>query len=163
MTKSNDKEILALVFSDLHLNLWAKFNEDYSRTKNGFDVIETLCDKASKHHVPILFCGDMFHKPENIDQELALMAKSFFDGLEEKFPRQRIYCIEGNHDLKRVNTIGNMNKGWISLFQNRVLNVIDPADALNIGPFSEFQVHGVPYIDHNVGLSEYLKNKRLDK
>lgn len=165
MTKSKDKELLALVFSDLHLNLWAKFNDENTRTKNGFDVIETLCTYSHKHNdVPILFCGDMFHKPENLDQELALMAKSFFDGLVDRFPRQRIYCIEGNHDLKKVNTIGNMNKGWISLFQNTVLNVIDPNTLLNIGrPFYEYRVHGVPYIDHNVGLSEYLKNKRLDK
>lgn len=164
MTKSKDKEVLALVFSDLHLNLWAKFNEDYSRTKNGFDVIETLCNESLKHKdAPILFCGDMFHKPENIDQELALMAKSFFDGLVDKFPRQRIYCIEGNHDLKKVNNIGNLNPGWISLFQNHVINVIDPSVRLNIGCFCEFQIHGVPYIDHNVGLSEYLKNMKLDK
>ena len=164
MTKSKDKELLALVFSDLHLNLWAKFNDENTRTKNGFDAIETLCTYSRKHNnVPILFCGDMFHKPENIDQELALMAKSFFDGLLDKFPRQRIYCIEGNHDLKKVNTISNTNPGWISLFQNTVLNVIDQNVSLNIGPFREFQVHGVPYIDHNIGLSEYLKNKTLNK
>lgn len=164
MTKSKDKELLALVFSDLHLNLWAKFNEGNTRTKNGFGVIETLCKESQKHKdIPILFCGDMFHKPENIDQELALMAKSFFDGLVDKYPRQRIYCIEGNHDLKKVNTIGSINQGWISLFQNHVINVIGPNVRLNIGPFCDFEVHGVPYIDHNVGLSEYLKNMRLDK
>ena len=164
MTKSKDKELLALVFSDLHLNLWAKFNEGNTRTKNGFDVIETLCKESEKHKdIPILFCGDMFHKPENIDQELALMAKSFFDGLVDKYPRQRIYCIEGNHDLKKVNTIGSINQGWISLFQNHVINVIGPNVRLNIGPFCDFEVHGVPYLDHNVGLSEYLKNMRLDK
>lgn len=164
MTKYKDRELLALVFSDLHLNLWAKFNEGNTRTKNGFDVIETLCKESQKHKdIPILFCGDMFHKPENIDQELALMAKSFFDGLVDKYPRQRIYCIEGNHDLKKVNTIGSINQGWISLFQNHVINVIGPNVRLNIGPFCDFEVHGVPYIDHNVGLSEYLKNMRLDK
>mgnify|MGYP000859345937 FL=1 len=161
--KKEGKELLALAFSDLHLNLWAKFNDNKTRTKNGFDVIETLCAESQKRgDVPILFCGDMFHKPENIDQELALMAKSFFDDLVNKFPRQRIYCIEGNHDLKKVNTLGNITKGWISLFQNTVLNVLEPDTLLNIGPFKEFQVHGIPYIDHNTGLSEYLKNRRLN-
>lgn len=162
MAKS--KKLLALVFSDLHLNMWAKFNEGNQRTINGFDVISLLCKESKDNgNIPILFCGDMFHKPENIDQELAILAKRFFDNLVEQFPKQRIYCIEGNHDLKRVNTIDSMNPGWISLFQNSVLRVIDPSKPINLDVSDDIQLHGVPYIDHNVGLSEYLKDMKLGK
>lgn len=30
------KEVIAIAFSDLHINLWAKFNENNHRTLNSF-------------------------------------------------------------------------------------------------------------------------------
>ena len=75
------KEIIAIVFSDLHLNMYAKFNQNNHRTLNGFDVLFRIADLCNKYSCPAIFCGDLFHKPENIDADLFDIVQYNFDKL----------------------------------------------------------------------------------
>ena len=52
------KKPIAIVFSDLHINNWSRFNEDKKRTLEQFRVLSILGKKSKKYNVPILFCGD---------------------------------------------------------------------------------------------------------
>lgn len=54
------KQVIAIVFSDLHLNIYAKFNEDNERTLNHFRVLSTIQGLCKKYNCPALFCGDLF-------------------------------------------------------------------------------------------------------
>ena len=151
------KKIIAIAFSDLHLNMYAKFNSDNRRTLNGFDVLFRIADLCSKYSCPAIFCGDLFHKPENLDADL-------FDLVQEKFHKLnlinhktafRVYAISGNHDLNKVNVLGDPKPSWVSRFSNEYDWLINA----DYGTFSigKYKVHGVPYIDHNNGLNKYLK------
>lgn len=160
-------KVIAVAFSDLHLNLWAKFNKDYKRTQDSFRVLFKIIAECEKYDVPALFCGDFFHKPENLDQELALMVKDFLDKVYKKHPKFQMFCIEGNHDIKLINNLIVDTKskvtarGWLSFFENdhpiTILSPNTPPAFLDM----DYMVYGVPYIDHNIGLSKYLKTLRL--
>ena len=46
------KKLIAIAFSDLHLNIWANFNEHHKRTMNGFKVLDKIAGICSKEQVP---------------------------------------------------------------------------------------------------------------
>ena len=64
------KRVIAIAFSDLHINDWSKFNQDNERTLNHFRVLSDIVDLCYEYNCPALFCGDLFHKPEMMSQEL---------------------------------------------------------------------------------------------
>lgn len=162
MTKS--KKVIALAFSDLHLNQWAKFNENNERTENGFKVLSLIAEKCSELGVPSLFCGDMFHKPNVLDTSLLIRFIQWQRECYSKYPRFRCYAISGNHELPSVNKIDNLTKSILDCFEGfgpsdwgfKILN----KESVDIG--LDITVHGVPYIDHNVGLCEYISKLKLD-
>jgi DNA repair exonuclease SbcCD nuclease subunit len=147
---------IAIVFSDLHLNLWAKFNENNNRTLNQFKVLSYINELSSKYKVPILFCGDFFHKPEGIPIEILDMLDKHF-----KF-NQDLVAISGNHDIKSVNSIDKIQYSLVKYLSNRYKSV-KCIDLSSYQLTKGVNVYGVPYIDHNINLSEYLKGLDLDK
>lgn len=154
------KEVVFIAFSDLHINLWAKFNENNNRTLNSIKVLSVIAAQCEKYRCPALFCGDLFHKPESIDQDLAVFVKEQFEMLNE-YNWNMIY-IQGNHDLKSVNRIDKMGFGWPYVFHQRFMMCID-GGRYKHSSYGDYHIYGVPYIDNNVGLSEYLKKLKLDK
>ena len=78
------KEVIAIAFSDLHINLWAKFNENHKRTLDSFSVLSIIKEECKKYQCPALFCGDFFHKPENMDSELMEVVYEEFSKLKLK-------------------------------------------------------------------------------
>lgn len=153
-------QIIALAFSDLHLNLWSKFNKDNQRTFNGFRVMEIIAKRCEQLKVPALFCGDLFHKPETLDQELALITQIKFNRLSTI--KWKMIAIEGNHDLQKVNSIDKPTHSWISIF-SPYYKWLDNLDFNSTSIGDKYIIHGVPYIDHNIGLSKYLKELPLQK
>lgn len=152
------KELVALVFSDIHLNLWAKFNEDNRRTLNGFRVLHDLV-KVSKGKVPILFCGDLFHKPDNIDSDLMEMA---LDQFKDIFTNSNFYMISGNHDIKHISRVNQPVFSWVKMVSSLYSKVTCLDYEYTSFLSSGIRVYGVPYIDHNIGISEYLRNLVLE-
>lgn len=152
------KEIIAIAFSDLHLNLWAKFNKDNCRTLDSFRVLQSLNDVCKDLQVPALFCGDFLHKPEVLDQELGNL---IMDYLKFNAPK-KVYAISGNHDLNDINSFDRPKKSWLHFFAHS-LNWLDVMDFQFRKLNDKIMVHGVPYIDHNINLSKYLKSIELDK
>lgn len=154
------KKVIAIAFSDLHLSDWAKFNQNGRRTLYGFDVLSRIADLCNNHNCPALFCGDLFHKPENIDQELFGHLLNIFHQIDVKYPKFRCYSINGNHDLPTVNHIEKPSSGWVTKFSmlyKWLVNV--DCKEFQIG---KFKVLGVPYIDHNTGLNDFIKRRKSD-
>lgn len=153
-------EVIAVAFSDLHLNLWAKFNKDYKRTQDSFRVLFKIKEVCNKYKVPALFCGDLFHKPEVIQKELfTLIVKQFLKLNGTSF---KCYAISGNHEIMEVSKIGEQPKSWIYDL-DPIFPWLHDLDYKTFVLAPNIQVHGIPYIDHNIGLSTYLKNMRLDE
>lgn len=153
------KKVIAIAFSDLHINDWSKFNTENSRTLNGFSVLHRIAKVCDRYKCPALFCGDLFHKPELMTQELRNITDRELSKLPSTF---KCYAINGNHDLYQVNSPTNRKEGWVHILSRQFpwLTVVDfrTVEFPKLG----FNIHGVPYIDHNQGLGEYLKNVKTD-
>ena len=106
------KEVIAIAFSDLHINLWAKFNENNHRTLNSFRVLSIIRKLCRRFNCPALFCGDLFHKAETMDQELSEIC---YNELIEGF---WIYAISGNHDIKKISKVGTKPFSWLYQVEN---------------------------------------------
>lgn len=163
------KKVIAIVFSDLHLGKYNKFNQEYKRTLSLFRVLFDIRKICNKYKVPAIFCGDLLHKQEVIEND-------FYSILTEKFlkldrgiddvPGKKfvIYAISGNHDMNVANSISKRSSSWVNTLskQYRFIRCIDfKNEMVGVGGFS-FRLHGVPYIDHNNGLNEYIKNIPID-
>lgn len=155
------KKPIAIVFSDLHINLWNKFNEDNKRTLNNFRVLSVIKDVCKANgNIPALFCGDLFHKPENIESDLLEMVEDKFHSLNKAFSFQ-CYAISGNHDMSKTNSIDKPSPSWVRTLSHyhTWLRCIDFKSEW-IHP--NIRIIGVPYLDHNKGLSEYLRDLSID-
>ena len=158
MEKSK-KKVIAIAFSDLHLNLWAKFNKDYKRTQDSFRVLFKIKEVCSKYNVPALFCGDLFHKPEVIQKELfTKLIKQFLKLNGTSF---KCYSISGNHDIMEISKVGIQPKSWVYDLDPLFPWLYD-LDYRTFRLTPNIQVHGIPYVDHNIGLSTYLKKMKLE-
>ena len=148
-------QVIAIAFSDLHINDYAKHNQDNKRTLNHFRVLSIIEGLCKKYNCLALFCGDMFHKPENMSQELIFM-------VHEHFSKLAFNClaIEGNHDLHKVNSLQNPTTGWVNLFSKLYPFWLTDLsfDKYDMYPTThhKIMIYGVPYIDHNIGLNDYL-------
>lgn len=151
-------KVIALAFSDLHINLWTKFNTSNKRTLDHFRVLSLIKKKCLKYNCPALFCGDLFHKPEGMSQDLMHLVFSELDKL--KGDNFRIYAISGNHDLAHNNSISNKQPSYIKLLER--YDFIKCIDLHNVEIPSGIRIYGVPYIDHNLGLNEYIKGLSLN-
>lgn len=153
------KKVIAIAFSDLHIHDWSKFNQENQRTKNHFKVLSLIHEVCKKYNCPALFCGDLFHKPENITQDLLNTVFEEFNKMEGiDFT---IHAISGNHDVTKVTKVGEKPMSWISIL-NRKYGFLNCIDSSRVTIHDDIDVIGVPYIDHNLGINEYLKNLTLE-
>ena len=156
------KNLVAYVISDLHINDWAKFNENDTRTHNQMRILVSLLSKSYNERVPILFCVDLFHKPDIIRPELLNLI--FHDSLviHTRYMGYPImYAISGNHEINHISKIGEHPVSWTRLF-TKMFPWLVCLDYCQILIKDNIMIHGVPYVDHNIGLSKYLKEMKLD-
>lgn len=154
------KKVIALAFSDIHLNMWSKFNKNGSRTNSHFSILDTLFREGIKQKVPILFCGDMLHTPESINMELYIQMAKFFDKYQNQ-PRLQVYGITGNHESPNTNTYDNRSDSFLTALdlQYGWFHCID----WKTHQWDTFAIHGIPYLDHNIGLKKALKEIKVVK
>lgn len=154
------KKLIAIAFSDLHINQWKKFNKNGTRTMSHFLVLKKIFRKAIKLKVPLLFCGDWVHKPQSIDMELLISASEIYDQFSNEIKLQ-VYGINGNHDLPKPNSFNNPTKGYLHALQlsTHWMNCMDFKTEL----FNDFALHGIPYIDHNIDLRRAIKSLKVAK
>lgn len=154
----NYKKIIGIVFSDLHLSDWGKFS---TRKDTALKVLKMLVDEASKYGACLIHCGDLFHKPESISQEVLQGAVSFLNYLSKESILP-IVTISGNHDINQVSKIREKPLSWVSTLSNMYPNIkcIDYEVAKD--NIHGVAYYGIPYVDHNVGLNDYIKSLKLN-
>lgn len=152
------EQVIAIAFSDLHINNWSRFNANGERTQNSFRVLSLIKKQCIKHKCPALFCGDLFHKPESIDIPLLSQVQKNFDKLEGKW---KMYAISGNHDMINTNSFDHPQESWMSILSGwyGFLHNLDFQRYITRG----ICLYGIPYIDHNLDLNEKLKEIKLEK
>lgn len=151
------KQVIAIAFSDLHINNWSRFNANGERTQNSFRVLSLIKEQCIKHKCPALFCGDLFHKPESIDISLLSQVQKNFYKLDGKW---KMYAISGNHDMINTNSFDNPQESWMSILSGwyGFLHNLDFQRYITQG----ICLYGIPYIDHNLDLNEKLKAIKLE-
>lgn len=159
---ADKKRVVALAFSDLHINDWSKFNKDNERTRNHFKVLSHLVSKACKYDCPILFCGDLLHKAESVSTDLLATIQVQFVHLlgEWGLYKSEIWAISGNHDMPSTNTKDHPSNSLVSILSNYYewLKCID----WQCLETEDIKVWGIPYLDHNIGLNEAVKAIQVD-
>lgn len=156
----NNKKVIGIVFSDLHLGEYAKFNQDNQRTLNHFRVLFLIKDICLKYKCPAFFCGDLMHKPEYITSSLDQLIIENFSKLS-RIEEFNIYGISGNHDMCDHNSVNKQSPShWGNLCDRYpFLHNLD----FTYHDFGEFRVYGIPYLDHNVGLDDLVKKIVIDR
>lgn len=152
------KRVIALAFSDLHINDWAKFNENNQRTLSHFSALYLIKKVCLKYGCPALFCGDLFHKPENMSLGLARDVVEHFGQLD--ITSWDMWCISGNHDISKMVQVGKpMPPSWVEVMSKQY-NFIKDLD-FKSKENKDIAVYGVPHIDHNIGLNDYIQGLKL--
>ena len=161
------KKVIAIAFSDLHINDWSKFNKDNQRTLNHFKVLSILVNEAEKNECPLSFCGDLLHKGESISNELLEILNQELIELQRVhqpwYILDGIIAISGNHDCSSTNTKDKPSSSWVKTLSNiyKIINCID--FKYYESKSSKIRIYGVPYLDHNLGLNDYIKDLEIDK
>ncbi len=90
-----------IVFSDIHIDNYKRFDKQGSRLKNCIAALECILKKAGEL-CPVLFCGDMFN------HNGVLHAKIIEEVIKTITSQNaRIYAISGNHDQFSRQTLEN--------------------------------------------------------
>lgn len=150
-----NKRVIGIAFSDLHIGEYAKFNTNNQRTLNHFRVLFLIKDLCKKYNCPAFFTGDFMHKPEYITSSLEEIMLDQLDKLKPEYDFS-IYGISGNHDMVDNNSKDRPSPShWRNLcnryhfFHNLDFNYHD---------FGDFRVYGIPYLDHNKGLDDAVRD-----
>lgn len=157
------KKVIALAFSDLHLHDYAKFNQNNSRTLNHIKVLDLIKKKCRRHGCPALFCGDFFHKPESVSTNLlSLFNDHFIYRFGCECEPWIMYAISGNHDIYGIAKYLQNYPSLVKEF-SKLYSWLECIDFQKVPLGDRYMLYGVPYLDHNIGLNEYIKGIDLDK
>jgi DNA repair exonuclease SbcCD nuclease subunit len=151
-----NKKIIAIASSDWHINNWPAFNIDNRRLFLSLDQFRLISRLCKKYKVPHLFCGDLFHKPKELDNEVITLASKFF---KQYFEDKAIHFIgiSGNHDQSRKNYTDAKSPSYLDKF-GLIFNNFSQADFCNVALNENTDIWGIPYLHHNIGFIETVKN-----
>jgi DNA repair exonuclease SbcCD nuclease subunit len=147
------KKVAFVAFSDLHLNNWnISYLYSGNRLADSILVLKHIINVAAKLKVPILFGGDLFHRPRSLDNEVI----DAFTSVELK---TMLIGIDGNHDQAKANTHINLSPSYFESFAKGKKNMVC-INGMSIRVGNNTMVHGIPYMKHNVGFRTLLKKAK---
>lgn len=151
---NNKKRPLFILYSDIHHNIWASFNENNRRLDISKDFEKLIFRKAQKLRIPILFSGDLLHLEKGISNLLLSIILPHYKNLSNYDVRW--YGISGNHDQSDINLIDKQSPSYVKTFSS----VFDNFSCIDFGKvqIGNVVIHGVPYITHDQGLLDYVKS-----
>lgn len=153
------KKVRAVIYSDVHIENWKKFNEHNRRTENGKDVIKRIKMVAKTHKADILFLGDLLHREKNVSNGLLSNVLPFFQKMW-KSDKTMTYAITGNHDQSEQNLIGKESPSYIKTL-SQTFPGIECLD-FKSHDFGDWEAFGVPYITHDLGLLDYINSLEIN-
>ena len=151
-----DKKALAIIYSDVHLDLYHKYNKGYTRTLNGISVMKEVKLKAKLLKVPTLFAGDLISKEKFISNRLLslILPPLYKIWGSEKYPT---IGITGNHDQCDENTLEYTSPSYVKTF-SEIFKGLFCIDNYSMD-YGKLRIHGIPYLTHNLGLHTAIKER----
>lgn len=154
-------KVVAISFSDLHINNWKQFNVNNARLTKDIDVLRNISRICKKHNCPALFSGDLIHNPEYMHNTVFV---KLLKGYKMYFEDEGIdfYAISGNHDQCEKNTIKNISPNYLQGL-NAVFKTFHLID-FKVKQTKDFKVMGIPYLSGNLGFKKCVTKlkKALD-
>ena len=142
------KRHLAVIFSDLHIHSYRRFNVDGSRLTNCLKVLFDIGDFCVKNNIKtILFSGDLYDQQKALLTEVVNETVIAFKKFGENYPHQTIYAITGNHDQSTKNLIGNEAVSALSHIEAICPNFV-VVDNTNRKIGDSILIQGVPYYEY---------------
>ncbi len=147
-----------IVFSDLHIHNYKKFDQGGSRLRNCASVLLKIYSEARKRGIThILFAGDLFDQQKSLPIPVINKTVKIFNYLEINYPEIEFIAISGNHDHGSKNTLENEAHTSLTfldiMFKN--FNLID-------GTYFELDeknnIWGIPYFSHPEHLEKFEKD-----
>ncbi len=152
------KKIIALATADWHINDWKEsYTYKGDRLSDSIQPMKYLGEIAASLQVPILFSGDLFHKPKSISNEVF---EKFIKGYTNMiYQHTDFVAISGNHDQSKKNTYKHTSPSYI----NSISYVFKNFTCLDNGykEFKECIVGGIPYYTNNLGFNKTRKKLEL--
>lgn len=147
---------IALAFSDLHKKMWRGFSTNNDRLYTSLKPLEIIGKKAKKLGVPVLFTGDWDHDAKYVEN---LTNYEGFKHFKEFFEDKGIdlYAISGNHDFSERNNPDSPGHSHLRVY-NLIFERFHQVDWISLSFYDKFTVHGIPYIDNNIGFKKTVKN-----
>lgn len=160
-----DKKIIAFAISDTHIHNWTKFNDDKKRTLTQLRVLFDLTVAAKAFEVPILHCGDFFNEGIHINTELLEILFGFNEPPFRKFYTPKMFgtilAISGNHDMPKRNTFESRSPSLLNMMSN-TFEAIRCIDFKSIGIGKKISIHGIPYLDNNIGMEQAIQERLMN-
>ena len=143
-----------IVFSDLHIHNYKKFDKDGSRLRNCIKVLEDIFEKAYQKKIPyILFAGDLFDQQKSLPISVINETVRAFKRLSELYPDISFIAISGNHDHGSKNTSEKSAETSLE-FLDLMLDNFHLIDRGYFDLSEDYRVWGIPYYSH----AEHYKN-----
>lgn len=149
-------KVIAVAFSDLHLEIWKNHNEGNRRLENAKDVLRRIALLSKKYKAISLFGGDLFHKERGLTNEILEETLPFFKKIWGSGNFKTI-AITGNHDQSKQNMVNNQSPSYIKTL-SKTFEGIDCIDFSSYQINSDVIVYGVPYLTHDLGLVDYINS-----
>lgn len=136
--------------ADLHLEDWKKpYLYTGDRVSDFIQALKIVQYKALTHQVPVLFAGDLFHKPKSLSNKI-------FDKFITNYVQEcKMFAISGNHDQSEKNTLKHESPSYVRTLHHCIPNFKCVDNTYY--ETTDFIVAGIPYLTHNKG---FLKMKR---
>lgn len=106
------RQLIAIATADWHIHRFRDHDSGGSRLDWAIKAGNHILNVANQRKVPLLFAGDLFHNPKELENEtLDRVTMMFRTGVTD------FYCISGNHDMSQKNGLNNRSPSYMySLF-----------------------------------------------
>lgn len=148
-----------VVFTDLHIHNYKRFDTNGSRLKNCLEVLELMFAEADKQEdKTILFAGDLFdsHKvlPIRVINETVFLLKTLF----EQHPGVIFVAISGNHDMGAKSLYGRKQVTSLDFLADAFPNRFFLIDNGYLDIDDHNRIHGLPYYDDGSDFKKALED-----
>lgn len=138
-----------LVFSDLHIHNYKKFDVEGSRLENCLKVLVDVFEYASINKISkILFAGDLYDQQKSIPAEVINATIETFQHCFIKYPGIQFIAISGNHDHSSKNTSEHSAITALTHLNN-VFGDFMLIDDTYWSMGNGIRVYGTPYYSHS--------------
>lgn len=91
--------LIGIACADIHFFKFQAFNKDDSRLNYSLKAMRVIMNVATEYKVPILFMGDLFHTPKEVENETLTKVWDLFIN----YRQGEFFAISGNHDMSKKN------------------------------------------------------------